>query len=371
MGASWRPMKLTVSRSDLIRLLSVACVVAPSKSERQALTCVLLENDPRGIRATATDLYQSISTICPAQGSLPSPVVVCAKDLLDRVKTLGDWPIDLSVDKDKLRVTAGKRKHALPIFPIEEYPAVSLDHATTWTVSAGVLLRLLVCTRPMATTEAEDRPQLHAVLVSRGAGATLLGKATDGRRLSIVELASLGAPEQPLLIPVPAIDAIRAIVKDENVDIGSSASELFVRTGDVTFASKLIAGAFPDVSAIVPPDANQAAARCNRQLFADSIRSAAIASELAQLKLTLSPGTIRVEAEGKVKGEAFDEIDADYEGAETIVGCDAKLILDALATCESVDVRLNIGGELEPIWIREADSEVTKQCVMPQRMGDA
>jgi DNA polymerase III sliding clamp (beta) subunit (PCNA family) len=87
--------------------------------------------------------------------------------------------------------------------------------------------------------------------------------------------------------------------------------------------------------------------------------------------VSLSPGTMRLKAEGK--GAAEDEIDISYDGPEVTIGLNARLVLDALSAIGGEEIRFGVGADrgVDPVWFRAAEGDAILQVVMPRIVGQA
>src|SRR5260370_9579584 len=81
-------MEFTVSKSDLVRELSLSQGVVEKKTTIPILSNVLLEAEGDRIKLTATDLELGIRRSCPARVKKPGAVPIPAKKLLDYVRLL-------------------------------------------------------------------------------------------------------------------------------------------------------------------------------------------------------------------------------------------------------------------------------------------
>src|SRR6201996_6999058 len=90
-------MELTVTKKDLLRLVTRMQGVAERKSTMHVLSNVLLAVDgPRAIKLAATDLYIAFSGHRPVDGSEGVSIALPRKDLFDRVNMIPDGPIHVA-----------------------------------------------------------------------------------------------------------------------------------------------------------------------------------------------------------------------------------------------------------------------------------
>ena len=88
-------MEFTVSKSELVRELSLSQGVVEKKTTIPILSNILLEADGDRLVMTATDLELGIRCSCPAKVSKPGAGTIPARKLLDYVRLLPDSEIQV------------------------------------------------------------------------------------------------------------------------------------------------------------------------------------------------------------------------------------------------------------------------------------
>ena len=97
-------------------------------------------------------------------------------------------------------------------------------------------------------------------IIDRGALAeeiaTLRAVATDGHRLARIDTElPEGAEDAPgVIVPRKTVNELRKLLEDDEAEIAISVSETKIRftAGDLVLTSKVIDGAFPDYSRVIP-----------------------------------------------------------------------------------------------------------------------
>lgn len=213
-----------------------------------------------------------------------------------------------------------------------------------------------------------DRSQIKSVYLEFADGK-LLATSTDSHRLSFCEEpleACRKAP--PRMVPIDAVDGLLGILDaEQEVELGVVGQELAFRVGVVTYSTQVLSGEYPPFRQhfVTAPECG---ALVSRKAFPESLSSVEKASASTagnHVVLALSNGTLRLTAEGK--GGAEDEIEAKYDGREVTVCSNGRYLIDALAAIDSDEVRLGIGGDLDPMWIRPETGTAVFEIVVPSR----
>jgi DNA polymerase-3 subunit beta len=183
--------------------------------------------------------------------------------LYDIVRKLSDGAeVELTFpdDKGQLTIACGKSKFSLSCIGVEDFPVISGDALPiNFSMSVNELKGVIDRTKFAVSTE-ETRYYLNGVYMhakNNGATSVLRIVATDGHRLACVEspLPEGAANMQGVILPRKTVGEIRKLLDDsdaETVKIGLSDSKVRFTLEDVTLASKLIDGTYPDYERVIP-----------------------------------------------------------------------------------------------------------------------
>jgi DNA polymerase-3 subunit beta len=204
--------------------------------------------------------------------------------------------------------------------------------------------------------------------------------STDGHRLSKVVRTLAGGPSLSagVIIPKKGLVEIKRTLDASKNSAGDSAGDqcdlavktpyVFVRTGDITLAVKLIEADFPPYEAVIPKD-NDKKLRIDRQVFIDALKRAQLmSSETRGVKLTFGNGALHIAGDNPDIGEVREELEAEYEGDEVSVGFNPKYVLELLGQMETARVSVELSGELDPGMIKPVDGDEYLGVVMPMRI---
>lgn len=375
-------MDLVISKTDLLRLCALCAPVADKKSAMPALANVLLTAERGLLRASATNLYQGVSSPAPADVATPGSVAVPAKDLLDRVKMMPAGPVQILVNVDTsamtLKAVGSPRRYTLHGIPGSDFPPMPKVDADAPTASmrADLLGRLFDRTHVSISTD-ETRPHVNSLFVEMR-GALVRAVSTDGHRLTKMDatLPTAIGLATTMLIPLAAVGDLRRLFADAEkgvvVTLAQSGPNAFVTVGDVTYWTKLVDAQFPPWEQVVPKDLGNSA-RAPKAAFADAIKAIKVASsgKTGGIKLSFAANTVRVESESPESGSAFDELAIDFAGAPVTIGFNAQYVLDALDAIDADEVLLAVSGDLDPMLARpgaESEGGSFLAVLMPMRI---
>src|SRR5215211_5547770 len=187
-------MEFTVSKSDLVRELSLSQGVVEKKTTIPILSNVLFETDGDRLVLTATDLELGIRCSCPAKISKQGAGTIPARRLLDYVRLLPDFDIQVKFgDNQWASLVCGRSRTRIAGMSRESFPELPAMPEPLAEIPAGLFSSMIAKTI-FAISSEESRFTLNgALLILRGDGLTMV--ATDGHRLSMIEAtADLGGP---------------------------------------------------------------------------------------------------------------------------------------------------------------------------------
>jgi DNA polymerase-3 subunit beta len=381
-------VNITITKKDLLPLVTRCHGVADKKGAMPVLANILLKAEGNHLKVAATDLYMSVSGQAPAEVDTPGSIAVPAKELLERVKAMPEGPIQITTTdgaQTTLKAVGSPRRYTLHGLPGGEFPALPAPAAgaTRLDLPAAVLAALIARTHFSISTD-ETRAHVNSALLEwDGAGDCVRMVSTDGHRLSKMEVTVPGTSAAamataPMLLPLKAIGELRRLLdgvgEGETVGISQSGPDAFFTLAGMNFSVKLVDAQFPPYQQVIPSVCEHEL-HVPRAVFADALRAVMIASLNGGVKLRLSAGAaggaMSIIGESPESGTGFDEIPVEYTGGEMTLGFNAKYIRDVLAVIDDEEVIVGLSGELGPVVLRAAVGSVAVgyvAVVMPMRI---
>ncbi len=120
-------MEFTVSKSDLVRELSLSQGVVEKKTTIPILSNVLLEANGDRLTLTATDLELGIRCSCPARVKKAGAGTIPARKLLDYVRLLPDAELNIKfMENHWANLTCGRSKTKIAGMSRESFPELPM-----------------------------------------------------------------------------------------------------------------------------------------------------------------------------------------------------------------------------------------------------
>lgn len=170
-----------------------------------------------------------------------------------------------------------------------------------------------------------------------------------------------------MLLSLKAVQELRRLCDDSDkpIEIRVSGSDAFFSRENFSLSVKLIDATFPPYKQVIPQRV-EAEARVSLAALIDALRAMSVGA--LGVRLTIGAGKICIASQSAYSCEACDEISAEYDGPETIVGVNARYMLDALRAIEAEDVSIGVTGDLGPIVLRPLSGQQFVAIVMPMRL---
>jgi len=372
-------MEFTVSKSDLVRELSLSQGVVEKKTTIPILSNVLLEAAGDRVTLTATDLELGIRCSCPARVKKEGSGTVPARKLLDYMRLLPEGDVNMKfLDNHWASITSGRSRTRIAGMSRESYPELPVMPEPTAEIPIKLLATMIARTS-FAISMEESRFTLNgALLLLRPEGLTMV--ATDGHRLAYMQAApgDSPAPEKPFraLIPRKAMNELTKLADDAGEDgkaiVAADDNHLFFQVGHRLLMTRKLTGNFPDYERVLPKD-HQFTATLERNEIRGAIeRVAQFADERSRaIRVQFATGEVRVFSSSVETGESEESVPSQYDGPDLEIGFNAQYLLDFLRAISQDQVAIELKDQKSAGELRPAGDGVVGQyryVVMPMRI---
>ena len=385
-------MEITISKTELSKLLHVTLAIAEKKSTMPILGNILLSAEDKSFKVTASDLEITAIASSAATVKKTGSITVSAKVFGDLVRELSDGDITIrAVDRDRIEVVAGTSKMKIVGVGAEEYPVPpGLALKTKAKIPAPTLIEMINKTLYAVSLD-EGRYNMNGVCLettTQGKATGINMVATDGHRLALisrpiqgVEFSGLtlkgtgkgGSSVDHVIVPRKGIAEVRkALETVGDVPVGVDVSEgfLVVEGPAWTLVVRLLDSEFPNYEQVIPKTAGTRITVLSTQLAQALKRVSLVVSDKNKgVRFDFFNNLVRISSSSPELGEAQEELEVQYSGKDFSVGFNARYIIDVLSTIgENQPFILELNGESGP---GKFYTEVDESCfgiVMPLRL---
>ena len=372
-------MEFTVSKSDLVRELSLSQGVVEKKTTIPILSNVLLEAAEDRVTLTATDLELGIRCSCPAKVKKEGAGTIPARKLLDYVRLLPEGDLNMKfLENHWASITAGRSRTRIAGMSRESFPELPQIPAQIAEIPVKKLGAMIARTS-FAISMEESRFTLNgALLLLRPDGLTMV--STDGHRLAFVHApaAEGGGIEQPFraLVPKKAMAELTKLA-DEAGEEGTAIfagddNHLFFQVGHRLLITRKLTGNFPDYERVLPKDHGLSVKLRKDEIRSAIERVAQFADERSRaIRVQFSNGEVRVFSQSVEMGESEESVASEYQGPDLEIGFNAQYLLDFLRAIPQDHVAFELKDQKSAGEMRPAGDSVADQyryVVMPMRI---
>ncbi len=200
--------------------------------------------------------------------------------------------------------------------------------------------------------------------------------ATDSYRLAeqTISLASKPEKDFKLIVPARTVAELARILNDggQQCKILPSENQVEFVLENTILVSRLIEGAFPDYTQIIPTASKTKVSAKTQELTAALKMASLFARESANnIKLKISgPSKIEVLATSAHVGDNVSEVSGSVSGESLEIAFNAKFILDCLQVVGSQEVTLELAGAMAPGLMRGTKDLNYLYVIMPLRVEE-
>lgn len=349
-------MKFKVQKDKLVVAIQTVQNVITTKSALPILSNILIETQQDAIRLTATDLDIGITCVIPVDIQEQGAITIPAKRFSDIVK---EFPVDIvsvTTKKNNLVVIDSELcQFKIMGLAKEEFPKLPEFKDKKVVKVEQVVLKEMLALTSFAVSFDETRYILNGILFKINKGVLIL-VSTDGKRLAIAERKLNIEPDVDLsiIVPIKTIHELNRNLKEGgelSLVVGSNQA-LFDLRG-VVIISRLIEGEFPDYKQVVPL-VSENKMKIDRSQFLLAVKRAALLAtpDYQAVKLEVFKNKLVISKSTPDVGEFHEELAAEYQGRELIIGFNPVYLMDILKNLSDEVINLELTDGEKPGVIR-------------------
>ena len=363
-------MKITITQSTLSKQLDLVGKIATKHATLAVLQCVLLEVNKNTLCIKATNL-EIAAEVTVTEVSIESPgiVAVPASILIQTLQFSKDEKVTLTVlDSGVLEISTRHTVTTINTIPHDEFPVVNkLDGESV--VLNGAQFALGIKTASVAASQSSIKPELGSVYIYQNKEQSLTFVATDSFRLMEKTVAQKGVVlDTPILVPQK-----NALELARFCDVLQSNPALFVTENQcalqfdegVYVISRLVAGTFPDYTAIIPKEFSTFSTVVKQDLVTALKKTNVFLNKFRQVRLQIQPTDLVISSQNNEIGKITDTISAQTEGEELGLSFNQQYLQDPLPFITDDSLYLQFAGIGRPMVMTGVNDKNLRYLVMP------
>lgn len=366
-------MKLIVSKEELQEKLSNIQNIVEKRNTMPILSHFLLEAGKNGSFITATDLETALREPLTMKVEKEGKICIPARKMFEIVREVeGELSLE-SIDDQWLRIKTGASNFRLACLSSKEFPAwPGMEDNEEISIEAKTMAGLIEKT-VFAAGDSDTRYTLNGLLFHVTVDNQLSMVGTDGHRLATMSKSIEGnlPEEKKLIVPKKAAVELRKILekREGSVRMVLSKNHVLFSIEDIQFLTRLIEGTYPNYEQVIPV-ANDKKIGIDRVAFAKALRRVSLMAKdkTNAVKMDLGDNKLTITTSNPDMGEATDEMTVEYAEEKTVLGLNARYLLDIMEVMTSDRVIMEFQGALNPVLLRDEQDAGYRCVIMPMRI---
>jgi DNA polymerase-3 subunit beta len=347
-------IKLLVSHADFLKGLNTVATALPPRTSLPSLTNILLESNGDQLDLAATDLDTTVTTSIPVTVTTPGSVALPGKKLHEIVRELPGGDIHLTGTGNRITISCEQSSFTLSGNSRDSFPALPSHTESEKAVLPMKVLGDAIRKTAYAVARDDYRPALNGALWKLDSSGLEI-VATDGHRLARIHLTEIASDTELNAIVAPkALNLLARLAEDEEVQIRSQGTQISFEFGLTRIFSRTIEGPYPPYEKVIPVDNDKPLAISREDLISSLRRMRIIANPAThQVRFTLEPGNVLIQAENTDAGEAREKLDGDYSSDPIAIGFNGEFLFEILRNMSSERVILKMKDSATAVVIED------------------
>ena len=353
-------MKISASKSELIKSINIVLRAVPSKTTMNILNCILIDASVDEIRLTANDMELGIETI--VQGTILQRGIICldAKLLSEIVRKLPDAEVVIETDDNYQTLITSENSvfHIVGKDP-SEFPHLPMIEKEDPVVLSQFQLREIIRQTIFSIAlNDSNRILTGEYLEIRENELRIVG--LDGHRIAIRQLTlDKSYHEHKVIIPGKTLSELMKILTGEQDDLVSlyfTRNEILFEMDGTVVISRLIEGNYFRIDQMLSND-YETTVVLKKTDFMNSVDRAMLftsESEKRPLVLSVESNSINMKINSQL-GSMSDTLEIEKEGKDLKIGFNPKFILDALRVIDDEKITVYFLNAKAPCFIKDEE----------------
>ena len=360
-------MKIEIEQKDLSAVLTKVVGVINKRNTIPILANVLISADDNIVTIRATDLDIEAASSIECKVIEPGETTVPASLISNIVKKYETGPIEIIEGGNRVTIRQGASKFDLSTLPAAEYPNVFTgEYDASFELGSDEIKRIFGKAM-FAVSNEEFRYYLKGIYfhpTKRG----LTAVATDGVVLAKT-WTDFSEDFTGVIVPKKTVETLLKVITCGPIRVSVGMKSIMFDAGETTITSKVVDGAFPDYTRVIPQDNNDIFT-VGAETFIDAVKRVSVVcagGQNSQIKLSIRDGVIQISVSGTTNN-AEEYIDADTNGDHSDILLNPLFLSDILAQCTGGDVSFAYtASQNSPVIITSTKDDKFLSVIMPMR----
>ena len=370
-------MKIKIKQNILMEHLNYVIKGVSNRNLIPILNCIKFELTSEGLYLMSTDNEIAIKTFIDKKDieeiKEKGDLVVSGKLFYEIIRKLNNEDINIEELVDsKLSIYTKNSSFTLNCNNTQDFPDLELTEKEKPVILNQKVFKTIINQTIFATSTQESRPVLTGINF-KFENNKLECTATDSYRLAkkVIELENL-YEEYNIIIPTKNLTELIRMFneQDENLELHIFDNKIVFKFGTIIMLSRIINGAYPDTSKLIPTDFSLIV-RINLRDFYSAIDRASLLtneSDKNTIKFETKNNSVVISSNIQEIGYVEEHLTIDKNNDEELkIAFSSKYMMDALKSLDCEFINLMFNGDVKPIIIKNPDSDDLTQLILPIR----
>ena len=384
-------MKISVLKSDLIKVLTPAMGTVSNKNTITSIEGVLIETLDSGlVRISTYDMNKGIrATVEPTSIEREGKFIINAQRFYQTVKVLPDGELTIDIRENlNCDISCGKASFSIFALKGEEFPDLpDLVSERAFSLSSATLKKMIL--KVLHSVSPQDNRAMLMGAFFKISNTDMEVVSCDSYTLSKCnikcEVNSLKSDDDTVnysfIIPGHALNELIKILpenEDFKCTVYLARKHAIFKCDNVTFFTRTIESEYIDYNRIIPKE-NDIFVTVDREKILGGLERANI---IAEEKIQGSGKSyVKITAERKyltltstsVNGRVVDEMECEHEGNDIEIGFNCRYLINSIRVAEGDEIVISFKTPTQAITIepKEKDEDFSYfYMILPVRMNE-
>ena len=353
-------MNILCDKSKLIEGINTVLKAVPGKSTMAILECIVIDVKENTIKLIANDLQLGIETTIEGNIIEEGSVAVNAKIFSDIIRKLPSDDVKITVDENyTIFIECGKAKFNIAAKSTEEFPFLPSIIKDNNIQISQFTLKDVIRQTVFSISDNENTKVMTGELFEVN-GSTLKVVSLDGHRISIRRVDLKKEYEKiSVIIPGKTLIEISKILNgglDDEVNIFFTDKHVLFEFDNTVVLSRLIEGEYYKIDKMLSTD-YETKITVNKKEMLECIDRTTLLLKESDKKpviIDIKDNSMGFAMNSSV-GSMAEEIDAEKEGKDILIGFNPRFLIDALRVIDEEEITLYMINPKAPCFIRDKD----------------
>lgn len=375
-------MKIVFKKENLLEMINTVQKAVATKSVLPILECIKIDAYLDGsVIITANNLDICVEYKTEANVTEPGTIAISSKMFGEIIRRFpsGDVLVSVNEDNNVMLLRCAKSEFNIQGLDAKDYPSVpEVEEIYNFSISQESLKRMIRKTIFASSANEAKRPVLTGALFEINTGV-LTVVASDGYRIAKIEaIVDSSLQDTKFVIPGLTLRELLKVLDDSEDKINIVIAKRYVKFSfeNFTIFSRLIDGEFINYKPIFNTP-NSIVVNANTKVLAESIeRTALIINDDIMAKNEKVPVRLKISNEEinlsctTGKGQTSDMVEVSKIGDDIEIGFNHKYILEALRSCDSEEVKIEMSNPKGACFIKPMEESDYIYMILPVRLYD-